>query len=117
MIDEMTQEQAIELIEHYGSEILSAWLLTVFIAIFIGVIAILFKSLLENLAGYITFRLDKYIKVGTPVKYESIEYRIKSASITQLVLENDDEFKTLPIKKWTNHEFSILKDKHKFNQE
>jgi hypothetical protein len=80
-------------------------------AVIAGVATILFKSLLESLAGYITFRLDRFMKIGTPIEYKGKFGHVKSVSVTQIVLEFQTGYLSLPVRKWTSNEFIVLKDK------
>jgi len=114
--DALTQEQLIDLAEHYSQQWLANSIDYVLYALVLAVGYTLFRSAVENIAGFITFRADRYVKQGTVVIYDETVYRIKSVNWTSLVLESKTGFLSLPIKRWATHEFIVLKDGHSFDR-
>jgi len=108
----MTQEDFIDVMEFYSDLFANAWLDALLFAIGLGLVSILFKSLLDNVAGYITFRLDKWLKQGTLIAYKDQVWRIKTVNLTTLVLESKTGYMSVPLKKWNTHGFIIVKDGH-----
>ena len=79
-------------------------------AVAAGVAIILIKNLAEGLANYIMFRLNPFIKVGTLVEIKGDIGRVKKATPFSIVIELRRGYLTLPIKKWRDLGWIVLKD-------
>lgn len=77
----------------------------------IGIVVIMIlKVIAENIVGYIMFRLDSHVCVGTPVDIYGKKGRIQGVSIFEIVVETDCGFIRVPSKSWRASKYIVLKD-------
>lgn len=82
----------------------------IFLFIITATVFMLLKIVAESLAGYIQFRLDKFISIGSPVEIYDKKGRIKGVTIFTVTVETDCGFIRIPTKTWRNSKFLTLKD-------
>ena len=75
-----------------------------------GVILLLLKSISEAICGYILFRSDKHICIGSPVEINGKQGRLVSASLFTITIETECGFIRVPTKDWRSSGYIILKD-------
>ncbi len=79
--------------------------------VLIATFFLLLKVIAEALAGYIQFRLDQYISIGSPIEIYGKKGRIKEVSIFTITIETRCGFVRVPTKLWRASRFLILKDR------
>ncbi len=83
----------------------------VIIKFIIGIVVIMIlKVVAENIVGYIMFRVDSHVGIGTPVEIYGKRGIIESASIFEIVVETDCGFVRVPSKVWRSSKYIVLKD-------
>lgn len=75
-----------------------------------GIILMLLKTIAEAISGYIIFRSDMHICIGTPVEIYGKRGRIIDASFFTISIETDCGFIRVPTKEWRSSKYLILKD-------
>jgi len=75
-----------------------------------AVALLLLKISAEAIAGYIQFRLDRYIAIGCPVEIYGKKGRVKDISVFTITVETDCGFVRVPTKLWRSSRFISLKD-------
>jgi len=74
------------------------------------VVLMLLKIVAEAITGYIQFRLDKHIAIGSPVEIYGKKGRIRDATIFTINVETECGFIRVPTKSWRASKFISLKD-------
>jgi len=74
-------------------------------------VLLLLKIVAEALAGYIQFRLDKHLAIGSPVEIYGKKGRIETMSIFTITVETDCGHIRVPTKSWRSSRVINLKDK------
>ena len=74
------------------------------------IILMLLKTVAENIVGYLMFRFDGHISIGTPVDIYGKKGRIKEASIFTISIETDCGYIRVPCKYWRTSKAILLKD-------
>lgn len=78
-----------------------------------GVIVILAQSVSQSIAGYIFFRIDRYVSIDTSVEIYGKRGIIKNATIFGVTVETCDGFLHVATKNWKDSGYMVLKDKQK----
>jgi len=78
--------------------------------IFAGVILMLLKIVAEAVSGYIMFRSDMHICIGSPVEVYGKKGRIVEAGFFAITIETECGFIRVPTKDWRSSKYLILKD-------
>lgn len=73
-------------------------------------VLLLLKIVAEALAGYIQFRLDRHIAIGSAVEIFGKVGRIKEISIFTITVETECGFIRTPTKTWRASRFLALKN-------
>jgi len=76
-----------------------------------AVTLMLLKIIAEAIAGYIQFRLDKHIAIGSDVEIFGKAGRIKEITIFTITVETDCGFIRVPTKSWRSSRFIALKNR------
>lgn len=79
-------------------------------------VLLLLKIVAEALAGYIQFRLDKHIAIGSAVEIYGKVGRIKEISIFTITVETECGFIRTPTKTWRTSRFIAFKNKVKWDR-
>lgn len=82
------------------------WALKVGIA---TLIFLLFKDFIYCIFNYIRLRSDKYVGIGTLVKYNNVIGRIKSYDFKFMVIETTEGFVRIPLEEWLSNHWTVLK--------
>ena len=84
----------------------------VVISFILGTTALLLlKIIAEAITGYIQFRLDQHVAIGSPVQIYGLKGRIREASIFTITVETHIGFIRIPTKVWRLSKYIVLKDK------
>jgi len=75
-----------------------------------AVVILLIKSITESIAGYIMFRIDRNVGIGTPVEVYGKKGRIRETSWFEITIETDCGFIRIPPKNWRTSRYIVLKD-------
>ncbi len=73
-------------------------------------VLLLLKIIAEALAGYIQFRLDKHIAIGSPIEIYGKKGRVLDVTVFTITVETDCGFIRVPTKTWRASKFIMLKD-------
>lgn len=78
--------------------------------IFATTVFMLLKMVAESLTGYIQFRLDKHLAIGSPIEVYGKQGRIDDITIFTITVQTDCGFIRVPTKSWRASKFIVLKD-------
>ena len=85
---------------------------TVVVSFVLGTTALLLlKTIAEAITGYIQFRLDQHVAIGSPVELYGFKGRIREASIFTITVETLNGYIRVPTKEWRGSRYIVLKDK------
>ena len=70
----------------------------------------LLRLVAESLTGYIQFRLDKYISIGSPVEVYGKKGRVQKVTIFTIFIQTECGYIRIPIKNWRTSKFVALND-------
>ena len=92
-------------------QIFQTQILEIFMSFIIAAtVLLLLKIVAESLVGYIQFRLDKHIAIGSPVEVYGKKGRIKEISIFTITVESDCGYIRVPTRVWRGSKYLTLKD-------
>lgn len=101
-----TNELTVELIKIFNENLIN--ILIQFI--FIGVVLMLIKTIVEAIVGYILFRIDNFISIGSPVEIYNKKGRIQDVNIFTITVETECGFLRIPTKGWRTSKIINLKN-------
>ena len=79
----------------------------------ICIVILLFKNLVEGVVAHLLFRFDSYMAIGCRVKIEGHIGRVYAVNLNVIVIKCEEGYMRIPIRKWRNTNYMILKnDKH-----
>jgi len=74
------------------------------------VVLMLLKVVAEAITGYIQFRLDQHIAIGSPVEIYGKKGRIREVTVFTITIETECGFIRVPTKSWRVSKFISLKN-------
>jgi len=84
---------------------------SIIISFLIAAVALmLLKIVAEAISGYIQFRLDQHIAIGSPVEIYGKKGRIREVTIFTITIETECGFIRVPTKSWRVSKFISLKN-------
>jgi len=105
MDPEDVQNIAHELISMLSADFM--WMVLQLVAL--AVVIYLFKIVAEGLAGYVLFKLDSYLCIGSMVLIDGKPGEIKSAGLMVIVVETKDTYIRVPTRDWRFSKYELLK--------
>lgn len=103
----MDANDIIAIVDHVVQSKLHTLIVTFVIT---ATVLLLLKQIAEALTGYIQFRLDQHVGIGTPVEVYGLRGRIKETSIFTITIETKDCFIRVPTKEWRFSQYRVLRD-------
>jgi len=84
---------------------------SIIISFLIAAVALmLLKIVAEAISGYIQFRLDQHIAIGSPVEIYGKKGRIREVTVFTITIETECGFIRVPTKSWRVSKFISLKN-------
>ena len=83
----------------------------VFMFIIVATVLLLLKIVAEAIAGYIQFRLDKHIAIGSSVEIYGKLGKVKEITVFTITIETECGYIRVPTKSWRASRFITMKNK------
>ena len=80
------------------------------------VVAMMFKTVAENIVGYLILRLDQYVGIGTCVETFGKRGKIREISFFTVTIETECGYIRIPTRNWRTSKFIILRDRIELRQ-
>jgi len=96
----------LKMVEQFDTQLLTL----LFKLAVVAILVLLFKGLIQDIVSYIVFRTNRYVGIGTPVEVYGKIGRIRSVSLSFIVIETEKGFIPIPTRGWRSCKYHILKD-------
>jgi len=74
----------------------------------VGIIVLVLKGFIENIAAYVQFRLDKRLGLGVKVQVRGIEGKIVDYDFSWINIKTKDGMEIVAIKRWRMEKWMLV---------
>lgn len=78
--------------------------------LFTTTIFMLLKTVAEAISGFIQFRLDKHLSIGSPVEVYGHRGRIKEISVFTITIKIANGYIRIPTKSWRTSKYIVIRE-------
>ena len=74
----------------------------------VGIIVLVLKGFIENIAAYVQFRLDKRLGLGVKVQVRGVEGKIVDYDFSWINIKTKDGMEIVAIKRWRMEKWMLV---------
>ena len=83
----------------------------------VGFLFLWSKGFIERLVGYVYFKQNEYVSIGSPVRVDGIDGNIQSVKVSSILIETNDGVLFIDTAKWRTRKWEFLTKREKMCKE